>query len=67
MDSNTDSVPVTVEEVDASSLTVNLEDLVMEEEILYKLYKHIDNPEKSKTPYCHKWWRVTKSSSVLEM
>ncbi len=52
---------------DSNNLTVNLEDLVNEERVLYSLYKNIEKKEKTKASLCAKWWKVTKKSSIIEM
>lgn len=45
---------------------VNLEDLVNEEEVIYKVYDSVSHYKKC-TNLCVKWWRTTEQSSVKEM
>ncbi len=46
---------------------VNLEDLVKEEEIIYRVFEYINQRRPNASTQCSKWWKVTQSSSVLDM
>ena len=49
------------------SLIVNLEDLVKEEEMIFKVMEAVSQKKYNVAAYCQRWWRLTQSSSVVEM
>ena len=49
------------------NLVVNLEDLVKEEAIIYKVVDAINRKKVVSPTTCQRWWKLTDSSSVRQM
>lgn len=49
------------------NLKVNLEDLVKEEEAIYRIFEYINQRRPLASTFCAKWWKITQNSSVKEM
>jgi len=44
-----------------------LEDLVKEEEAIYRIFEYINQRRPLASTFCSKWWKITSGSSVKEM
>jgi len=44
-----------------------LEDLVKEEESIYRIFEYINQRRPLASTFCSKWWKITSNSSVKEM